>query len=179
MLGAPIETITGRLGVGAIALLALFLSADGMQIGVFHIVESYGGSVTFGLVAALPTAVVTYVLGVFCVGTADLLLTRFEAFRDPGPEEILELSKDGGDLLKQQYLESLRNSDLLKGSSISFLLLAVGTVLDAPNMRGYESIVVVATVAAVGLSGMSLVFACRAVARAKEIANVLVSSTKP
>lgn len=68
MLGAPVETITGRLGVGAIAFLALFLAVDGMKIGAFHLVETYGNSVTFGIVAALPTAVVAYILGVFLQG---------------------------------------------------------------------------------------------------------------
>lgn len=175
MLGAPIETITGRLGVGAISFLAFFLAIDGMQIGVFHLVETYGDSVTFGIVAALPTAVVAYIMGVFCVGTAELALSKFEAFREPGPEKILALSKFGGDLLKQSYSETLRNLDLLKGSSVAFILLAIGTILDASNMRGYESVVILAFFAAIGFSALSLVFAHRAAVKAKRISEIVVN----
>ncbi len=175
MLGAPVEKITGRLGVGAICFLALFLVVDGMQIGVFHLVETYGKSVTFGIIIALPTAVVTYILGVFCVGTADLILSRFNAFREPEPASILALSQSGGDLLQQSYSENLRNFELLKGSSIAFVFLAVGVLLDVPNMRGYETIMIIAFIVAIGLSTLSLVFAHRALGRVKRISQVNVS----
>ena len=46
MPGASLEAVTGRLGVGAIAFLGLFLIVDGMQIGVFDLVETIGKSVT-------------------------------------------------------------------------------------------------------------------------------------
>jgi hypothetical protein len=172
MLGAPVETITGRLGVGSIAFLAIFLAVDGMQIGVFHLVETYGNSVTFGIVTALPTAVVAYILGVFCVGTADLVLSKFSAFQEPNPKIVYALSKSGGDLLKQSYSETIRNLELLKGSFFAFILLAFGTVLDASNMRGYEIVVVLAFVIAIGLSALSLLFARRAVVKATCIAGV-------
>lgn len=175
MLGAPVETITGRLGVGSICFLAFFLAADGMQIGVFNLVEAYGDSVTFGIVAALPTAVVAYILGVFCFGTADLVLSKFNAFQEPDPEKLLALSKSGGDLLKQSYSETIRNLELLKGSFVAFILLAVGTVLDASNMRGYEPIIVLASISAIGLSALSLLFARRAVVKAMRISEVTFS----
>lgn len=172
MLGAPVETITGRLGVGAICFLAFFLAVDGMQVGVFELIELYGKSVTFGIVAALPTAVVAYILGVFCVGTADLVLSRFAAFQEPAPEKIYGLSKLGGDLLKQMYSETIRNFELLKGSSVAFLLLAVGTVLDTSNMRGNEIIVVLASLSAVGIAALSLLFARRALEKAARISEL-------
>ncbi len=178
MIGAPVETITGRLGVGAISFLAFFLMVDGMQVGAFRLVETYGNSVTFGIVAALPTAVVAYILGVFCVGTADIILSRFESLSEPHPQKILTLSKFGGDLLNQSYLEAIRNSELLKGSSVAFILLAVGTILDSSNMRGYETAVVFAFCAAIGLSILSLVFARRVVAKATRIAET-ASNAQP
>jgi hypothetical protein len=172
MLGAPVETITGRLGVGSICFLAFFLAVDGMQIGVFHLVETYGDSVTFGIIAALPTVVVAYILGVFCVGTSDLILSKFAAFQEPNPERIYALSKSGGELLKQSYSETIRNLEMLKGSFFAFLLLAVGIVLDSPNMPGYEIVVVLATIAAIGFSAISMLFARRAVVKAIRIAEV-------
>ncbi|MCB1504875.1 MAG: hypothetical protein KDJ47_07850 [Hyphomicrobiaceae bacterium] len=172
MLGAPVETITGRLGVGSICFLAFFLAVDGMQIGVFNIVETYGNSVTFGIVATLPTAVVAYILGVFCFGTADLVLSKFTAFQEPDPDKLLTLSNSGGDLLKQSYSETIRNLELLKGSFVAFILLAVGTVLDASNMPGFELIVVLACISSIGLSALSLLFARRAIVKAVRISEV-------
>lgn len=175
MVGAPVETITGRLGVGAICFLAFFLMVDGMQIGVFNLVEIYGKSVTFGIVIAFPTAVVTYILGVFCVGIADLILSRFNAFSEPDPTSIIALSQSGGDLLQQSYSENLRNFELLKGSSVAFFLLAIGVALDVSNMQGNETIVKIAFLIAIGLSALSFVFARRTIARAKRISKVIVS----
>jgi len=63
MPGASLEAVTGRLGIGAIAFLGLFLIADGLQIGVFEVVEVYGKSATWGLVGIVPTAVVIYIVG--------------------------------------------------------------------------------------------------------------------
>jgi hypothetical protein len=179
MLGAPVETITGRLGVGSIVFLAIFLAVDGMQIGVFQLVETYGDSVTFGIVAALPTAVVAYIMGVFCVGTADLVLSKFAAFQEPDPKRVFALSKSGGDLLKQSYAETIRNLELLKGSFFAFILLALGTVLDASNMRGYEILVVLAFIIATGLSALSLLFARRAIVKAARIAEVAFDEQSP
>ena len=166
MPGASVETITGRLGVGSVCLLAIFLAIDGMQIGAFHLVETYGKSATFGIIAALPTAVVAYILGVFCVGTADLLFSRFTRFRDPDPVKVADVSRSAGSLLQQLYTEHLRNDELLKGASIAFLLLAVGIALDASNLRGYEPIVFLACVGAIVMSAMSLIFAQRSLAKA-------------
>jgi Kef-type K+ transport system membrane component KefB len=166
---ASVETITGRLGVGSICFLAFFFVIDGMQIGVFHLVETYGDSVTFGIVAALSTAVVAYIFGVFCVGTADLVLSRFAAFKEPDPEKLYALSISGGDLLKQSYSEIIRILELLKGLFIAFLLLALGTVLDASNMLGYKNIVILAFIIAIALSVLSLLFARRSVIKAKRI----------
>lgn len=138
------------------------------------LVETYGDSVTFGIVAALPTAVVAYILGVFCVGTADLVLSKFTAFQEPAPERICALSKSGGDLLRQSYSETIRNLELLKGSFVAFLLLALGVALDASNMRGYETILVLAFIAAIGLSLLSLLFSRRSVVKARRISEVML-----
>ena len=48
------EIVTGRLGVGAIAFLGLFLIVDGMQIGVFKMIETYGKSTTWGIIGVIP-----------------------------------------------------------------------------------------------------------------------------
>lgn len=58
MPGTSFEAVTGRLGVGAIALLGLFLMVDGLHVGAFEMLETYGKSTTWGIVGVVPAAVV-------------------------------------------------------------------------------------------------------------------------
>lgn len=80
-----------------------------------------------------------------------------------------------GEILRQNYSETLRNFELLKGSSVGFILLAIGTLLDSSNMRGYEAIVFMVFFAAIGLSVLSLVFAHRAVIKPRRISEVAIN----
>lgn len=176
MPGASFEAVTGRLGIGAIAFLGLFLIVDGTQIGVFELLEAYGSSVTWGIVGVVPTAVVIYIVGVFCLGVAELLLARFAAFRDPEPKDVLAISRSGGALLQQSYADHMRNHELLKGAAVSFLILSGGAMAEFPNMRGYESIVWLATIGSLALSTLSLVFSHRAVAQARHLARTARSA---
>jgi hypothetical protein len=114
MPGASLEAITGRLGVGAVAFLGLFLMLDGAQLGVFELVETYGKSSTWGIVGVVPTLVVIHIIGVFCVGLAELGLSRFAALHGPEPRDIVVVSRSGMGLLQQLYADHLRNQELLK-----------------------------------------------------------------
>lgn len=178
MPGASFEAITGRLGVGAIAFLGCFLLVDGLQIGVFGFVEHYGKSATWGIVGVVPTAVVTYIVGVFCVGVSELLLSRWPLLASRPPDEIQAVSRDGAPLIQQAYAEQLRNHELLNGSFVAFLVLAVGCLVDAANMRGFDAIVWLATSGAVLLAALSLVFSRRAAARASEIAAAVAGAAR-
>ena len=46
--GTSLESITGRLGVGSVALLGLFMFFDGHTRGVYALVDTYGKSVAWG-----------------------------------------------------------------------------------------------------------------------------------
>ena len=135
MAGASFEAVTGRLGVGAVAFLGLFLMFDGLQVGVFELIETYGASSTWGLVGALPTTVVIYIIGVFCIGFAELGLSRYAAFQGPTPDDILIVSRSGTGLLQHLYADHLRNHELLKGAAVSFMILAVGSFAEWRTVR--------------------------------------------
>jgi hypothetical protein len=170
--GASIEAVTGRLGVGAIAFLGLFLIVDGAQLGAFEMIETYGKSVSWGIVGIIPTAVVIYIVGVFCFGIAELLLTRFAAFRGVEPKDILALSRGGGPVLQQAYGDQIRTHELLKGAAVSFLVLAGGSLSEFPNMQGREALTWLGAVGAFALSVMSLVFSNRAIVQARSLAKI-------
>lgn len=173
MPGTSLEALTGRLGVGAIAFLGLFLCVDGAQVGTFEMVEAYGRSVTWGIVGIVPTAVVIYIVGVFCNGVADLLLAGVPAFRGADPADILAVSRAGGPVVQQLYGDHLRNHELLRGAAVSFLLLAVGSLLESRNARGFETLVWLAVASALVLSVLSLLFSRRAVALASSLARIV------
>jgi hypothetical protein len=170
MPGASFEAVTGRLGVGAIAFFGLFLLVDGL-IGVFDLVEAMGKSVTWGIIGLLPTVVVTYIVGVLCLGIAEVALPRFPSFSLPKPEDMIAVSGTGSALLQQVYSEHLRNHELLKGAAASCLILAGGCVAQSPSMSGSIVTVWVFTAGALALAILSLLFSGRAARRAAAIAE--------
>ena len=170
MPGASLEAVTGRLGIGAIAFLGLFLVGDGLQIGVFDVVEAYGKSATWSLVGIVPTAVVIYIVGVICLGFAELALSRFHAFQGPTVDDIVAVSRTGSPLLQQVFADHLRNHELLKGSAVSFLVLAVGSGAECRNSGADGALLWLAVFGAVTLTCLSLLFARRSAAQATALA---------
>src|SRR5262245_23636519 len=179
MPGASLEAITGRLGVGAVAFLGLFLMADGSRLGVFELVEMYGKSSTWGIVGVVPTLVVIYIIGVFCVGLAEVGLSRFAALHGPSPRDILVVSRLGTGLIQQLYADHLRNHELLKGAAVSFVILAFGSLAEWQTIPATEVVVVLAVGAAILLSCLSLIFARRAAQQAAALATVAQNDTPP
>jgi len=177
--GTGLEGITGRLGIGAITVLGLFLLVDGAQIGVFELIETYGNSTTWGIVGIVPTAVVTYIVGVFCLGAADLVLSKLSAFQPPTPADVLNISRTGSALLEQAYSDHTRNFELLKGAAISFVILSVGSLAEASNLPSNRSVIWLAVLAALGLSPLSLLFAHRSLVQARDLARIAGDDRRP
>jgi hypothetical protein len=168
--GASFEAVAGRLGVGAIGFFGCFLIADGL-LNVFPLIEEIGRSVTWGIIGVLPTIVVSYVVGVICSELADIVLYRFASFEPPPLEDAIVVSKIGSVLLSQIYSEQLRSHALLKGSSVSFVLLAVGCLAESRSMGGFTSPVLLFTASAAGLAALSLFFSARANRHTREIGD--------
>ena len=116
MPGTSFEAMTGRLGVGAVALLGAFLLVDGLNHQIFPLlIENFGKSVTWGLIGILPTAVVTYIVGVLCFGLAEVLFAGVPSLGGPTPEAIVAVSATDSMLLQAAYTEQVRAHELLKG----------------------------------------------------------------
>ena len=128
------EAVIGRFGVGAIAFLGMCLFVDGWEHGAFKLVDTFGQSVSWGIICVIPTIAVTYIVGVFCLEIADTVLSRFAPFRGPALQEIIAVSKTGSTVLQQRYADDLRNQELLKGAAVSFIFLALGAVTEIPNV---------------------------------------------
>lgn len=171
MPGASIESITGRLGVGAIAFLGLFLIVDGIEPSALGLVETMGKTTTWGIIGVVPTVVVTYMLGVFCLSIADAVLSGVSSLAWTKPKDIIAVSATGSALLQQLYSEHLRNHELLKGASVSFLILAIGCIAETPKL-GYDSLLGWLFISgAIALAILSLIFARDALRRSAVIAE--------
>ena len=170
MAGTSGEAITGKLGVGAVAFFGLFLLVDGANHSVFPLIETMGKSVTWGIIGVLPTVVVTYIVGVLCVGVAEWLLARAPSLAPPKLEAVVAVSVTGSALLQDLFAEQLRNHELLKGSFVSFVILAIGCVAESSNISGSPSVMWLFAGASLVLATMALVFSRRAADRAEAIA---------
>lgn len=170
MPGASLEALTGRLGVGAIAFLGMFLLLDAARIGTFEMIELYGKSTTWGLVGVVPTAVVMYIVGVFCGGTSELVLSRIPALRGLEAHEMLAVSRSGGPVVQQLFADHLRNHELLKGAAVSFLVLAAGSLAEFYNLQPFGGLAWLGGAGGLVLAGLSLAFARRARVQASALA---------
>jgi hypothetical protein len=110
-------------------------------------------------------------LGVFCLSIADALLSGVTSLAWTKPKDIIAVSATGSALLQQLYSEHLRNHELLKGASVSFLILAIGCIAEAPKL-GYDSLLGWLLISgATALAILSLIFARDALRRSAVIAE--------
>ncbi len=58
-----VEGFAGVAGVGALALLGIFLILDGQVPELFPTIEFYAKTATWSIVAAIPVLSITFVLG--------------------------------------------------------------------------------------------------------------------
>ena len=100
-----------------------------------------------------------------------MLLSRFAAFQAQDPQDIIAVSRAGGSLLQQAYADQMRTHELLKGAAVSFLILAVGSFAEFSNAGGHETVVWLATLSAIVLAGLSLLFSRRAIVHATALAT--------
>jgi hypothetical protein len=134
---ASLESLVGYLSVGSLCLLGGFFVLDS-TIGIFSVVEVYGASPAWGILAALPTLVISYVFGLMTVTAAELFFVRFSTLHGPDDgEKLVKLALLGNEALTQRYFELMRTQKFLEGCSLGFLVLAVGALIQGFTIRGY------------------------------------------
>src|SRR5262245_15114335 len=139
-------------------------------------IELYGKSTTWGIVGVVPTAVVMYIVGVFCLGVSELLLARFPTLRGPRSVEIFNVSRKGGPVLQHVYAEHLRTHELLKGAAVSFLVLAAGSLVEFRNLQPFGLLAWLGGVGGLLLAVLSVAFAHRSACQASVLAAVVQTS---
>ena len=72
-----IESFTGLLAVGSIGVLGVFLIVDG-RTNIYVIFEEYGKSTSWGIFAAVPLLVLSYLLGLFLSQLSEMLFSNIK-----------------------------------------------------------------------------------------------------
>ncbi len=132
---SDLTELTGSLGIGSIAVLAVVLVLDATT-PFYSLVEANSESNSWAIFVALPLLVISYVAGVICVAIGNTTRHRMiGASRQPIywteiPEHLLSL-------VVVEYRNVRRKIDVLDGAVPAFLLLAIGVVFEAVNFRVY------------------------------------------
>lgn len=170
-----VEGFAGIAGVGALALLGIFLILDGRVPELFPTIEFYAKTATWSIVAAIPVLAITFVLGHLLIGSAQLMQgIVLNSLSIDLLSDLIFISKQN-DIITQRYLQMMNDQELLSGSAVAFLLLSLGAFSETQNLRQIRSAVYLAA------SG-ALVVACTTFAMAvwkSYQAHLLVQSLVP
>ena len=133
-----LEEVSGYLGVGSLQLLGAFFIIDAYT-GFFTLVELYAKSSAVAILFTIPLLVVSYVLGMLSSLATEVILER--VVRPHLTAELFAVALNTGkEPLITRYAEVERQSRLLHGCTLAFLLLAFGSLAERTNMRTYGAV---------------------------------------
>ena len=180
--GDTIATFAGPAGVGALCLLGVFLFLDGWAPDLFPTFEHYAKTASWGVVAAIPTLAISYVLGLSLMIASERALVMIGG--PPQSTEVADVARIGtmDSPASQAYVEALRNRAVLAGGALALVILAIGAISDARNLPGLKEVIVGSAAATVLLAAAAVYLAAGEGHRAHAIAEAVVSvppSTHP
>jgi hypothetical protein len=133
---SSIENLTGMLSIGSLCILGVFLFLDG-RTNIFQVLETYGKSATWAIVAAIPTLVISYVVGVFAVTAAMLMLSQIRWLYLPEDRiGLITVARVGNEMITSRYQELSRRRQLLEGG----MILASSPSLSVLGVRHQNSL---------------------------------------
>ena len=157
-LKSSVENLTGMLSVGSLCLLGAFLFLDG-RTAIFHVLETYGKSTAWAVVAAIPTFVTGYVVGVFAVTAATLTLSRIRWLHRPEDRSgLIAVATFGNEVITSRFWDVSRQRRLLEGGTIGFLSIAIGAWSEAASFPEFRSLGQVLAAGALTLALLCPVF---------------------
>jgi hypothetical protein len=132
-LRSSIENLTGMLSIGSLCILGTFMVLDG-RTNIFQVLETYGKTATWAIVAAIPALVISYVVGVFAVTAAMLILRRIRwLYRPEDHTGLITVARFGNNVITNSYQELSRQRRLLEGAMIGFITIAIGAWSETAN----------------------------------------------
>ncbi|MEL6808035.1 MAG: hypothetical protein AAFO97_09665 [Pseudomonadota bacterium] len=120
--------LTGALGIGSIAVLAVLMVLDTLS-PIHTLIETEADSQTWALFVAVPIIVISYVAGIICVALGNTARTTFSSVSPPEPEWV-SIPESLLNIVTVQYRNAKRKIDVLDGATVAFLMLAIGLALE-------------------------------------------------
>jgi hypothetical protein len=149
-----IQGFSGATAVGSLVFVDWALITDAFADNLFPVINLYSQSSTWAIVIAVPVLSLVYLLGLLCIGAGEALLIALKLVPSSGLDDgniaISELSS----FVVARYQQLRQDAEILAGSALALVLLAVGASLHAWRIEGWRrsllSVAVCATVVAVG-----------------------------
>jgi len=133
-----IEDLTSSLAVGSLIFLGLFLTVDRF-LDLWSFIESYASDATWAIVAAIPTLVITYAIGLFAISATDIIFLRLRGKKLPSEvEKYITIAELKNDVIAQRYITLKRNQAFFQGCTAAFFILTIGALCSTKWMPGYE-----------------------------------------
>ena len=155
-----IQGFSGATAVGSLVFVDWILITDAFADNLFPVINIYSQSPTWAIVTAVPVLSLVYLLGLLCIGAGEALLVTLRLI----PASCLDdghiaISEPSG-FVAARYQQLRQDAEILAGSALALVLLAVGASLHAWRIEGWRrfllSVAVCATVVAVSSIALSI-----------------------
>jgi predicted small integral membrane protein len=155
-----IQGFSGATAVGSLVFVDWVLITDAFADNLFPVINIYSQSPTWAIVTAVPVLSLVYLLGLLCIGAGEALLIILRLV----PASCLDdgqvaISEPAG-FAVARYQQLRQEGEILAGSALALVLLALGASLHAWRIEGWRrfllSVAVCATVVAVGSIALAI-----------------------
>ena len=149
-----IQGLSGATAVGSLVFVDWVLITDAFADNLFPVINLYSQSPTWAIVIAVPVLSLVYLLGLLCIGAGEALLVALRLVPASCLDEgNIAISEPSG-FAAARYQQLRQDAEILAGSALALVLLAVGASLHAWRIEGWRrfllSVAVCATVVAIG-----------------------------
>lgn len=149
-----IQGFSGATAVGSLVFVDWALITNAFADNLFPVINLYSQSPTWAIVIAVPVLSLVYLLGLLCIGAGEAVLIALRLVPSSGLDDgsiaISELSS----FVAGRYQQLRQDAEILAGSALALVLLAVAASLHAWRIEGWRrfllSVAVCATVIALG-----------------------------
>jgi len=154
-----VEGYSGATAVGAVVLVDLILIANAFADNLFPVINDYAKTATWAIVVAIPLLSLTYLLGLVCMGTAEVLLIWSCLVDGRALTNDAVAVTARGELVAGRFHQLRQEAELLAGGVIAFALLALGSALGAWRIQGWRRFLTAVAITAILLS-TATIFLC-------------------
>jgi hypothetical protein len=128
------EKLATSVAIGSIFCFGTFLVLDVYNKSFFKFFEGYVETASFGVIAALPTLALLYILGALISLLSDFI---FQLFNSKGYvtewEMLAKVSRLNNSTLNSVFFDLYRKKKIIEGSLFPLLVLGMGVYLEHEN----------------------------------------------